>query len=55
MRRTATVTAQTSAQLLAIDADRVMEVVTQHPASARVGANLVRERLPAPSPLRPLS
>ena len=46
--RTATVTAQTPAQLLAIDADQFMEVVTQHPASARVGGNLVRERLPAP-------
>ncbi|MDQ6605421.1 MAG: cyclic nucleotide-binding domain-containing protein, partial [Actinomycetota bacterium] len=39
--RTATVTAQTPASLLAIDADQFMAVVTQHPASARVGGNLV--------------
>ncbi len=45
--RTATVTAQTPALLLAIDADQFVEVVTQHPASARVGSNMVRERLPA--------
>jgi MFS family permease len=49
--RTATVTAQTPALLLAIDADQFMEVVTQHPASARVGGNMVRERMP--SPVRP--
>ncbi len=46
--RTATVTAQTPASLLAIDADQFMAVVTQHPASARVGGNLVRERLRSP-------
>jgi CRP-like cAMP-binding protein len=45
--RTATVTAQTAASMLAIDADQFIEVVTQHPASARVGSQLVRERLPA--------
>jgi MFS family permease len=45
--RTATVTAQTPAMLLAIDADQFIEVVTQHPASARVGGNLVRQHLPA--------
>jgi hypothetical protein len=41
------VTAQTPAQLLAIDADQFIEVVTQHPASARVGSSLVREHLPS--------
>ncbi len=43
--RTATVTAQTPAMLLAIDADQFIKVVTQHPSSARVAGNLVRERL----------
>jgi hypothetical protein len=44
--RTATVTAQTPARLLAIDARQFVEVVTAHPASARIGAELVRQRLP---------
>jgi MFS family permease len=48
--RTATVTAQTPAKLLAIDGDAFLEVVTQHPASARVGGNLVRARLPVLTP-----
>jgi Cyclic nucleotide-binding domain len=49
--RTATVIAQTPARLLAIDAEQFIEVVTAHPASARVGAELVGRRLPA-SPTR---
>jgi MFS family permease len=47
VRRTATVIARTPARLLVIDSERFIEVVTQHPASARLGDELVRERLPA--------
>jgi hypothetical protein len=50
VRRTATVTARTQARLLVIASDRFLEVVTQHPVSARVGDDLVRERLPPVQP-----
>ncbi|HWF73382.1 MAG TPA: cyclic nucleotide-binding domain-containing protein [Solirubrobacteraceae bacterium] len=46
--RTATVTAKTPAQLLAIDSESFIEVITQHPASARIAGDLVRERQPPP-------
>jgi MFS family permease len=46
--RTATVTARTPAQLLMIDAESFIAVITQHPASARVADRLLRDRLPPP-------
>jgi hypothetical protein len=50
--RTATVTAKTPARLLTIDSERFLEVVTRHPVSARVGEEIVRERMP---PVQPAS
>ncbi|HEY5317404.1 MAG TPA: cyclic nucleotide-binding domain-containing protein [Solirubrobacteraceae bacterium] len=51
--RTATVTAKTPARVLMIDAESFIEVVTQHPASARVGDELLRERLAPVQPAGP--
>ena len=47
--RTATVTAKTDVAVLMISAEQFVEVVTQHPASARLGDELVRERLAPPA------
>jgi hypothetical protein len=48
--RTATVTAKTAARLLVIDAEHFIEVVTEHPISARVGEELLRAHLPTAQP-----